>query len=211
LNSGLVNVLIIEREDYFFKYCTEINRQIEGLDGNFCLYNNDDKLSLPKTSVFFTDFFNINLNDKKILTKLFSYLSDLVNNKLVVEITQLRSLWLDIFCKLNAESDCQLDYDGGEDLPTLFKAFGVKVADDDESLLNKLVAFINIFSSLVKIKNFFFVNLKCFLNADELLKLYHEAQLNEVNLFLLESFEKDHLKDEKIVIIDKDLCEIVVS
>jgi hypothetical protein len=32
-----------------------------------------------------------------------------------------------------------------------------------------------------------------------------------VNLFLLESFEKDHLKDEKIVIIDKDLCEIVVS
>jgi CRISPR type II-A-associated protein Csn2 len=211
LNSGIINVLIVENESYFYKYCVELVKQINGEDGNFCLFNGDNKLSIAKTSVIFTEFFNISLNDKKVTTKLFAYLTELVNNKLIIEMTELKTLWAEIFAKLNAESDCQLDYDGGEDLTTLFKAFGVKIADDDDSLLAKIVTFINIFSSLVKIKNFFFVNLKSFLSADDLKKLYHESQLNEVNLFLLESCERTVLEGEKITIIDKDLCEIVVS
>jgi CRISPR type II-A-associated protein Csn2 len=129
----------------------------------------------------------------------------------IPELSEFRALWADIFSKLNAESDCQIDYDGGEDLSALFKAFGVKITEDDDSLLGKLVTYINIFSSLIKVKNFFFVNLKCFLDEDELAKLYYEAQLNEVNLFLLENLEKSHLENERIVVIDKDLCEIIVS
>jgi CRISPR type II-A-associated protein Csn2 len=211
LNSQMVNILIVEREDYFYKYCAELNNQINGEDGNFCLFNGDNKLSLAKTSVIFTDFFNINLNDKKVTTKLFTYLTDVVNNKFVVEMMELHTLWANIFDKLNAESDCRLDYDGGEDLSSLFKVFGVKIADDNDGLLNRLVSYINVVSSLMKIKNFFFVDLKSFLCGDDLKKLYHEARLNEVNLFLLESREREALKDEKIIIIDKDLCEIVVS
>jgi CRISPR type II-A-associated protein Csn2 len=211
LNSFLVNVLIVEREDYFFKYCAELNNQISGGDGNFCLYDGDNKLSLAKNSIIFTDLFNISVNDKKVTTRLLAYLTDLANNKFILEIAELHTVWADIFSKMNAESDCRLDYDGGEDLSALFKAFGVKIADDDDSLLDRLVSYINVSSSLLKIKNFFFVNLKSFLNLDELKKLYHEAQLNEVNLFLLESAEREVLEQEKIVIIDKDLCEIVVN
>jgi CRISPR-associated protein Csn2 len=211
LNSNIVNVLIVEREDYFFKYCTELNTQINGGDGNFCLFNGDSKLSLAKTSIIFTDLINVALNDKKVTTKLFAYLTDIANTKFIEEIARLRTLWADIFAKLNVESDCRLDYDGGEDLPSLFKAFGVKIADDDDGLLEKLVSYINVSSSLMKIKNFFFVNLKSFLSEEQLKKLYYETQLNEVNLFLLESCEKQALENEKIIIIDKDLCEIVVT
>lgn len=39
---------------------------------------------------------------------------------------------------------------------------------------------------------------------------YHEMALNEISVFLLENTLKTKLEGEKITIIDRDLCEIVV-
>ena len=56
----------------------------------------------------------------------------------------------------------------------------------------------------------FLVNLKTMLLPEELSLLYREAELCGWNLFLFENSERPKLRGEKIRIIDRDLCEIVV-
>lgn len=56
----------------------------------------------------------------------------------------------------------------------------------------------------------FLVNLKTVLTEAAVKMFYHEMALNEISVFLLENTLKTKLEGEKITIIDRDLCEIVV-
>ena len=60
-------------------------------------------------------------------------------------------------------------------------------------------------------KFFVFVNLKSVINNDELLQIYKHCKLEKVGLLLIESSERSRLKNEKMVIITEDLCEILVN
>lgn len=53
------------------------------------------------------------------------------------------------------------------------------------------------------------VNVKSYLNNDEFLELFKHARYMQVPIFCIESHETYKIEEEKIVIIDSDLCEIV--
>ena len=53
------------------------------------------------------------------------------------------------------------------------------------------------------------VNIKAYLNKQELMELYKVAFYNKINLFLIEMAEGEVIGEEKVYIIDNDRCLIV--
>lgn len=203
IETGVVNVLVIEKPSLMYKYVSELNGQLNGEEGNFILDNVKDFYML-------TNYFASFINDKKVLNKLYQKLSELVTGDFVQEYAEIQSKICILFDKLNAESYVPLTY-MAEALPTeLFKSYCVKV-EEDTKLLDRLISFVTIAATLLKIKCLFFVNLKSFLDGEELVKLYKAAELEEVALFLFENKCEEVLKGEKVRIIDKDLCEIAIE
>lgn len=121
---------------------------------------------------------------------------------------QILELFANLLSKLNAESDCPISYDEEAGLTALFKSFDVKI-EQESGLLEKLILFVRLQTTFFKTKCFFFANLKTVLTEDALTSFYHEMQLNEVCIFLLENTQKPKSPSEIVTIIDRDLCEII--
>ena len=208
ISSDRVNVLVVEPEDIFFNYCRELLGQISGETGNFCLSEGDESLRLDKAGSFVWDYFSLQSNDKKLTAKLYSSLQQIAETHFLSEYQQILSLFADLFSKLNAESDCPISYDEEAGLPALFKSFDVKI-EQENGLLEKLLLFVRLQTTFFKTKCFFFANLKTVLTEHSLMTFYHEMQLNDVCIFLLENSQKPKLPSEIVTIIDRDLCEII--
>lgn len=208
LQPGRVNVLVVEPEKQFFLYCSELCGQAAGEPGKFCLSEGDAELSIAKCCAFIADYFSLQVNDKKFSTKLYRSLQEIAETHFLREYQQICTLLAEFFQKLNAESDCPLEYDGEDRLGAILKAFGVRIASED-TLLQSILLYMRASCAFFKTKCFFFMNLKTVLSAEELAALYHEAALDEVCLFLLENTQREKLPAEVVTIIDRDLCEIL--
>ena len=63
-------------------------------------------------------------------------------------------------------------------------------------------------ADICDIKCFLFVNLKSYLNKDELLELYKHVYYKKINIMLLESTCRERLDNEVLHIVDEGLCRI---
>ena len=209
IKPGLVNILVIEREEDFYRYCNELMSQIDGQNGGFCLSEGADIVGFSKNSVLISDYFSLQVNDKKVLQKLYQSLQTIANDKFYLELENLRRQFSLFFEHLNSESDFPINYDVEDAFSGILKAFDVKI-EDEHTFLSKLISYVRIMSEFAKIKCFFFINLKTFLDEKQISEFYHEMQLNEISIFLLENTVKPKLPSEYITVIDRDLCEIIV-
>jgi CRISPR-associated protein Csn2 len=107
--------------------------------------------------------------------------------------------------------DISLSVSEDLDVISLLKLFDVKIETNYNSLIEKLINYINILCSIKKIDILFLVNIKSYLSEENINELYKHCFYNKINLFLLESSLNYSLPCEKTVLIDKDLCEIMVN
>ncbi len=109
---------------------------------------------------------------------------------------------------LAATVDFSLDFNEIT-IDNVLKCCGVKPALAYQSLLEKIICYVNMFVELKGIYVFVFVGLKDILNDEEITLLYRHCQLIKVCLLLVESFQKHPLLPcERAVVITEDLCEI---
>lgn len=209
ISPNNINVLVVESEEIFFQYCSELFSQMAGEPGNFCLYEKEEFLRLDKVGTFVWDYFSLQINDKKLISKLYTSLQQVAETHYLREYQQICTLFAEFFAKLNAESECPISYDTESGLTALFKAFDVKI-EQENTLLEKLLLYVRLQTTFLKTKCFFFVNLKTVLPEQALMSFYHEMQLNDICIFLLENTQKPKLPSETITVIDRDLCEILV-
>lgn len=210
INSNKINVLVVENNTKFFCYCKEILSQQNGDYGNFVLFDDKKEYSIPKHIKVIFDFYNLDLNEKKMQTILYNSLTTISQNELMVEYSKLNTELASFIDKLNYSSDFEIDYNDQSPLSALLKALGVVAKIDTDNLLSSLVSYIEFCSKLIGIKLFVFVNLKTFLSEDDIEKLYKQTMLGDIYVLLLENTLRTKLNNEFITLIDKDLCEIIV-
>ena len=75
------------------------------------------------------------------------------------EYQQLREVLSDFLAKLNAESECPIDYNEDSGMTELFKSFGVCI-QQEETLLDNLLLYMRVCEAFFGIKCFFLFNLK---------------------------------------------------
>lgn len=182
--------------------------QYNGADGSFILSEDGKELKIQKNIECIYNPFCINLNDKKILSKIHQELSLQSNELLQEESISFRQSVITFFDKLVNIVPYDITYNFEFDLISIIKALDVQTNSVSESLLERLCTYMKLMHQLCGISIFVFSNLKSFFTGTELQLLYESAQYDKIHLINVESIHTPFINGEKCWIIDKDLCII---
>lgn len=203
-------ILIEENPCEFFKTVDSLNKAFSEDDSDFTFWDNDESLSPQKKGEILTDLFSFELTDKKIINLLYKKLqNNFLSGSYLVPFNEIIARTDNFLSDLFSTVDFSLDYNEFT-LEDLLKTCSVKPAKTYDSLLEKIICYINVFASLKNICFFVFVNIKDVLPDEQLKQLYKHCSLHKISLFLIESQKKRPLlAEERAIIITEDLCEIV--
>ena len=81
-----------------------------------------------------------------------------------------------------------------------------------KELVEEILEYIDLVSNVLKKEIFILVNFHIFLEKDDIAALYRECFYKKIKLLFAESQKPDIInEEEKLFIIDNDLCEINLS
>ena len=209
ISSETTQLLIIENPSEFYSLVSMLYKQIEGEEGDFIFLANNQPINCSKSAFMIVDLFNFDLNDKKIVNLLYKKLEGVAINEKYAKLSEFNSVVVSFLEDLTFSVPFSLDY--GEIQPIdFFKSASLKFEKTYDTLLEKIICYVNALIELKGCEFFVFVNLKSVLSDTELSMLYKHCSLEQVGLLLIENSKcRQLLSNEKAVIITEDLCEIV--
>ena len=208
LEENFIYEIVVEHPTILTELVKELLNQTEGGQGEFRLSKGEKILPIDKNLIFVNDIFSIEINQRKVLTKLYAELSESAYGVCLQEKGKFNEAYIRYMDAICGVSDLFIMYEDELDIQELFKVAKVKIDTDAVTLLETLIEYIKVVTRLLRIDVFVFLNLKFFLTQDELLMLYEECFNRKVCLILVESVFREKLLCEKGCIIDKDKCII---
>lgn len=204
--ENVATVLVIENEDFLYRFLSEMKKQIDSGEGRFVFSEGLDIVSAGKKVFLITDLLDIELNKKKILSKICSDLAEKATEEDNYEKTaQLLSILEDYISSLTEQFDAELEYS----VPSpdgLLKLFNIKIEDGDRSLAERLVDYLNLLYGTFNIRYFIVFGLHSFLSKEDLLAFYNFTFLKKYAILSVEHTYPNFLECEKAFIVDSDLC-----
>ena len=211
LEDNLIHTIVFENKKYYRESILELIRQHKGYEGNFILSNNNKEVSFDKNSYFISDLFNIDINNKKIITKVYG---ELLRNALdnIAEYNKIISYIREYFETLVFNNNLDLEYNDEIEANSLLKLGDFKIQIVESNYLEKLIKFLKVLVELCNIKVIFIVGLYRVFSVGEVGKIYKEVCLNKINIINIESeyqnIKKSDYYKEILYIFDQDNCEI---
>ena len=209
LDDNVVTEWVIEAPEEFTRYVQELYMQCEGAAGDFVLSDGEKELGIAKNVEFLDSVLDLDVNERKILGKLYADLEQLAySEKFVVRTQEMIQYLRTYIFELEQETDFMLDVDDGVDMSAIFKGNGVKLETVETGILEKIVHYIKVVRLLLKKQVFVFVNVRSHLTVRQVEQLIKEAAYQEVQILLIENVMGDCVNSERRCIIDSDKCEI---
>ena len=208
-----VNLLVIENKKKFVEFIQEIIKQINGDEGKFSLFDINTELKIHDKIDIIKDIFDLDVNNKKVLHKIYHELEELsVDSEFLLETKTMESNLLKYIYCLIEKYDYPLETTEGLDLKELFKLLSVKLSLCFSNKVEEILEYIDLVSNVLKKEIFILVNFHIFLEKDDIVALYRECFYKKIKLLFAESQKPDIInEEEKLFIIDNDLCEINIS
>lgn len=203
-------LLIVENPAEYYRLTEEFIKAFEGAESEFSFWNGTESFKPSDGGELVYNLFSFNAADKKIISLLYKKLyAEYLGGDFMLSFNELNGAAERFLLSLTETSDIRLEYD----LPTvegLLKLFAVRPIKEGETLLEKLISYVNIFTELKNASFFVFAGLKSVLSDNELKEFYKHCALAKVSLLVIEPFLKRPIdKIERAIIITEDLCEIV--
>lgn len=200
---------IIESPELFTQYVQELTAQCNGDSGSFVLSQNDRIVEMAKYMEIIFNPLGIDINNKKIVNRLYLDLDKLAKQEeMYVQTQQMRKGLIEYFLELEQKSEYILEIPQEIDMTGIFKAVGIKHEIIEEDYLEKLIRYLKVVAQVLGIKVITFINLRSYLSDEQIEQLLKEAIYQEIQILLVENQERTCLKDTFRYIIDNDKCEI---
>lgn len=211
-NNESIQVIEIENKKMFYRLISDLVllKNGEKLNELYFFDDKNEELNIGSRVEVYVDFFQIDLNSKKNINalnkKISSNLTDIEKDELLNSFKKLYKS----FNRILNEFELPIVINDNliiEDILKLFK-ISFKTSND---LLDNLLLLIEIEKSLNLNEILFFINLKQYLNKEELEELYKYAIYNSIKIVLIDSQSYGAtINYEKKLIIDNDLEEYVL-
>jgi len=213
ITEGLPNILVVEDKHLFYKLVYDLIKQSEGAEGNWILSENSKIYSISKTVNVIVDFFHLNFNSKPILSKLYSNLKEISSQSdLYMDTISLKQSIIEYFEKINLELMLPVEIDTEFDITSIFKMLDVRFSEKDCELVESINIISTILRDLTGNKLIVLVNLINYLSEEEIEILYRDLYYNKYSVLLIENkWNRIKRENEKVFIIDDDLCEIYMD
>ena len=211
IEENTIYTLVFENKKYYRENIKELIRQHKGNEGNF-IYSNDNKeISFEKSSYIITDIFNIEINSKKILTKIYnSLLKQIIDD--TVEYNEITTHIRAYFEKLIFNSLFEVEQGEEIDINSFLKLGDFRIHIEEDDILEKFIKFLKALVQLCGINIIFIVGLHNVFTDEEIKEIYKEVCINKISIINIEYQQFDNISDEnyieKVYIFDRDNCEI---
>ena len=209
IDSAAPTVFTVENTDEFCFFVNEFLRSGSG-ESEFVLLRENERLSMDKMCEIVTDVFSVDMGERKEITVLHKELIKAgMENDLILLENAINTHIAEFYSELFEKFSLNLNFDE-IDMADLLKISNVRIKEEYDCLLEKLICFINACVALKHKSLFVFVNLKNIISDDGLEQLYKHCNLEKVGLLLIEGRTvKSHISVEHSVTITEDLCERV--
>lgn len=210
LENGSPFVISVENSKEFYRFAVDFKRAFEGEESEFSFWEGDNAISPEKFGEIILSPFYFDATDKKIINLLYKKLqSNFCDGEFILQFNKINSLVDNFLFDLFSTVDFSLEHDCLT-LESVLKACSVKPAKSYDTLLEKLICYVNVFIELKNVRFFVLIGVKDVLTEEETLLLYKHCELAKVSLLLLERGRGEkNIGNERKIIITKDLCEIV--
>ena len=188
LIENAITVLSVEAPSAYQKIMHDFWQQYNGNEGSFILSENGKELKIQKNVECIYNPFSVNLNDKKILTKLYHELSLQSDSLLQEDGIELRESIISYFDKLLNTVPYAITYNFEFELSSIIKALDVQTDSTADTLTEKLCSYMNLLQQLCGISIFVISNLKCLLQNTDLQLLLNLYNIFEFFRILLDWF-----------------------
>lgn len=194
---------------YFSEYVLELSAQVSGSEGRFVLSEKDKELDLAKKADVIFNPLTVDVNSRKILSKLYLELSNLSNGEqMYIKTVELLRHLQEYMLDLEQCTEYILEFDQEIDISALLKAVNIRYETKDMDFQERLIQYMKILAAMAGIKVFIFVNLRSYLTDHQMQEVIKEMKYQDVKGLFIESQQKGCIEGVKQYIIDIDRCEI---
>lgn len=209
LSDEKVNILAIENPGQYYTFVSELNSQLSGEDGYIVFSSGDKLLRLPSSIEFITQLVPFDINNKRLITKLYAYLSSKTQaSENYDRLVQLNSAVSEFISSVGFDEMLDIDFNGTVDLSVLFKSVNLRFADTGETLSEKLIDYMTNIRELEGDKIFVYVNLLTFIGNETRELFFRTVTDHRFTVLLLEGNGIDVSEKVNQLIVDNDLCII---
>ena len=208
-DNSYINCLEIENKNYFYKIVNDINSISNGNILGDVIFSDDEYkvLNLSNKINMVFDYFNFDFNSKKIISIINKKINDNISVEDKENLSKLYNKIRKIYLPILNDMDLNIDINNDFDLDSIIKLLNVSIKPKD-NLLDNLFLLVDIEKELSINKIIVFVNLKQYLNNNELIELYKYLLYNNVVVLLIDSQSYGVCNEyEKKLIIDDELEE----
>ena len=211
IEDNIIYTVVFENKKYYRENIIELINQHKGLNGSYILSRDNKEIPFDKNSYIITDIFNIDINSKKVLTKIYNSLL----KEIIEDITSFNELSTNIrlyFEKLIFNSSLEIEQGEEIDMPSLLKIGDFKIHVENDDILEKFIKFLKVLTELCGCKIIFIIGLHSVFMLDEIKEIYKELCLNKINIINIEYQQFKNISNENykeiVYIFDRDNCEI---
>ena len=205
VNTEYVRCIEIENKNYFYRVVSLLNNFDNGEELQ-------DKIDFIDKINFklITDYFNMNLNDKKTLNDVIKCVKENIDETNYDKLLKNYQRLYNLFSSSLDNIDLPIYIEEDVNIDNIIKLMNIKIKKED-NILKNLFIFIEIIKELQNYNLLVLVNLKQYLTKEELNEFYKYAIYNKVALLLIDNISYGIAqKYEKKLIIDDNLEEYIV-
>lgn len=210
LEEGCVWSLVIENGPALRRLVRDLQQQIAGESGDCVLSDADVPINIAKYAELFIQFIPFSCNRRTLLARVLDEAEQKANDSNHFE--QTSSLCAAIERHL---LDCGEEFSLALDMEkitvlSLYKLANATIDEDKEDTLGTILDYMDLVAELEREKVFFFVHLRTYFSDEEVQLFSRNSRKRKHRIVMLESMEHPLLEEEKRIIIDTDLCEILL-
>lgn len=202
-----IQLLVIENKELFRNVLLTFEQ--ENADDMFIFSDNLSPFEFSKYGYFIHTPLFVDFQNKKLVSKLNSFLAEAANNEFQQELACLKSNIMSFAEQLGNFSDYDFKWCDDIDTSSLVKLLQFRIDCRSQSPLELFVTYVLLLSKYLGIKIFVVTNLHMYFTDSELEEAYKTLLLNHINLLDVEPSAPNYCNAiESVHIIDSDLCYI---
>lgn len=209
INSQILNVLVHENPKELVDFIAQLTYALEGEESKIRLVENGQLIKPVNKIDVILNLFDLDLNDKKIVNAITKRLTRELLDNHAFSLHEKYGEMYGIVAKALNIFDNEIVVNENMDTSLLIKMFNPSVESVYDSLLEKLIAYINLNVEMLDLKCLIILHAEEFFSKDEIIQLFKHCRYKEVALLLIESRHRYKIDNEFCVIVDEDLCEIL--
>lgn len=213
LNNEKIMSIEIENKSYFYRIVSNLYSIINGdIQEDITIYDNDNKeLNISNKIKIFVDFFNIDFDSKKYTNDINKYIINEMDENDKINLIKSYNKLISTFLKILNKSELPLQILEEITIDNIIKNLKLTI-NSKNTLLENLMLIIELEKTLKTNNLLIFINLKQYLNNQELIELYKYAIYNSINIILIDSqCYGTTINYENKLIVDSNLDEFMLQ